>query len=1010
VRDSRREGNHLRSATAGLRTQSRGTSDASSELVARLGIGTQLLRVAVAAALLLFAFPVAAWTPKVVATDPLVRMPGTQPSDGVALEAPNKCLNCHDNYDPNIDIGTHWRGSMMGQAARDPIFWATFTVALQDSIWALGTPNAGDLCLRCHSPPGWLGGRSDPPNGSALAQDDFDGVTCDSCHRMVDPRFEQTFAGTREGSDWLGYWDETNLGTRPSSGEAQTTRLADRAVVAPLTFFNGNLLYSQTSFLPVSAGWLENGGGQLVVSPTADKRASFADTNEKHGRFYSRYHKSRYFCGSCHDVSNAVMANLAFAGTPPGNGSTVLPTEQQSASAYAHVERTFSEFMLSDHGLGGGAAGSGYFDPSAFTTSRPGNLIATCQDCHLPDRVGAGCNKPGTIVRPGGSVEHPKSGHPLHDLTGGNTLMPWILASSVSGSANYDSQNAALLNQGPAVLTANFVVGEGLDPAALLASVARATQTLQRTATVENLSYTPATGALAFRIRNHTGHKLISGYPEGRRMFVTVRGYTSGAVSYVLNPYDAAAGTLKGLPSASSPPLGTGEVHTDALVYEAKMASTLTGEAHTFHFALATGRAKDNRIPPRGFRIAEAAARLAEPVNNGLSAPSLFTSAEYAGGYDDVSLVVPASLGGVEVSVYYQSTSREYVEFLQSEINGTASTLGSPTPSGELAAYVAASDPFFAKLKAWGDVIWQLWSHNKNVPGAAPILMAQATWGSISNPCAQSGSDGTPCNDGTLCTINDQCASGVCAGSPVVCPTPDQCHTAGSCTPATGVCTDPAKANGTACSDGNACTTGDACQGGSCLAGVAVACSALDECHLAGVCNPADGACSNPAKPDGSPCSIGTCQAGACTATPDAGTGGNAGSAGTSSGGSAGNAGTSSGGSAGSAGNAGTSSGGSAGSAGTPSGGSSGTSGGTGGAITGGTSGAAGNSGGTPSGGAAGGTSTGGSMGTSGDESGCGCSTPGNRAFDVTALWLGCLALLGRRRLSSALRKRASPP
>ena len=41
------------------------------------------------------------------------------------------------------------------------------------------------------------------------------------------------------------------------------------------------------------------------------------------------------------------------------------------------------------------------------------------------------------------------------------------------------------------------------------------------------------------------------------------------------------------------------------------MASTHTGEDHTFHFALATSRAKDNRIPPKGFRIGEAAARLA---------------------------------------------------------------------------------------------------------------------------------------------------------------------------------------------------------------------------------------------------------------------------------------------------------------------------------------------------------------------------------------------------------------
>ena len=37
------------------------------------------------------------------------------------------------------------------------------------------------------------------------------------------------------------------------------------------------------------------------------------------------------------------------------------------------------------------------------------------------------------------------------------------------------------------------------------------------------------------------------------------------------------------------------------------------------------------------------------------------------------------------------------------------------------------TDPFFAQLKAWGDTLWQLWTHNMDVPGAAPILMTRAT-------------------------------------------------------------------------------------------------------------------------------------------------------------------------------------------------------------------------------------------------------------------------------------------
>jgi len=69
--------------------------------------------------------------------------------------------------------------------------------------------------------------------------------------------------------------------------------------------------------------------------------------------------------------------------------------------------------------------------------------------------------------------------------------------------------------------------------------------------------------------------------------------------------------------------VGPNEEYNDALVYEVHPKSDLTGELHgTFHFALATGRDKDNRIPPKGFRIAEAAARISVPVANGTDAPA----------------------------------------------------------------------------------------------------------------------------------------------------------------------------------------------------------------------------------------------------------------------------------------------------------------------------------------------------------------------------------------------------
>ncbi len=133
--------------------------------------------------------------------------------------------------------------------------------------------------------------------------------------------------------------------------------------------------------------------------------------------------------------------------------------------------------------------------------------------------------------------------------------------------------------------------------------------------------------------------------------------------------------------------------------------------------------------------------------------------------------------------------------------------------------------------------------------------------------------DGTSCSDGSMCTQTDTCQAGTCTGSnPVVCTPSDQCHTAGVCNPATGTCSNPNAPDGTSCSDGSMCTQTDTCQAGTCTGSNPVVCTPSDQCHVAGVCNPATGTCSNPNAPDGTGCNDGdlctqsdSCQAGTCT-------------------------------------------------------------------------------------------------------------------------------------------------
>ena len=86
----------------------------------------------------------------IVPTD--IEQPGTQPTEVGNLETPDKCDNCHGGYNTAVEPAFNWRGSMMANAGRDPIFWATLAIAEQDF------DGSGDLCIRCHSTGGLVRG------------------------------------------------------------------------------------------------------------------------------------------------------------------------------------------------------------------------------------------------------------------------------------------------------------------------------------------------------------------------------------------------------------------------------------------------------------------------------------------------------------------------------------------------------------------------------------------------------------------------------------------------------------------------------------------------------------------------------------------------------------------------------------------------------------------------------------------------------------------------------------
>jgi hypothetical protein len=486
--------------------------------------------------------------------------PGTQPFGAGAFQDNSACTGCHGGYDPAVEPGFNWKGSMMAQAMRDPLFKAALVIAEQDAS------SSGDLCLRCHTPFGWLSGRSNPTDGGQLITIDRDGVSCDFCHRMVDPVYQS--------------------GVSPSQDQTILAALLD----VPSSYANG----------------------QYVIDPELRRRGPFSDPVSPHPFLYSPIHRSGAFCGTCHDVSNPAFERTGPFDYTPG------PFDQEADSVNSQalfpVERTYSEWVHSSFP-------SGVYSPE-FAGNLADGVVRSCQDCHMRDVAGRGCNDPGASVRPD---------LPLHDMMGGNSWMPGIL---------------------------NQIFPSEVDPTALAAASSRAVSMLQKAALLDLVVTAEADSYRAgVTITNKSGHKLPTGYPEGRRMWLNLVAYDAADQPiYASGSYDPASGTL---------------THDDDLaIYEAELGispelAQVLGETSgvSFHFVLNDSIYKDTRIPPLGF------ANAAFATFGGLPVDPEHPGERYADGqnWDEPTYGLPSETRKVIATLYYQTTSKDYVTFLRDQ-------------------------------------------------------------------------------------------------------------------------------------------------------------------------------------------------------------------------------------------------------------------------------------------------------------------------------------------------------
>lgn len=510
--------------------------------------------------------------------DPDFFLPGTQPAHLIdPILDPASCQGCHTQ-----PIYGAWRGSMKSQAGRDPLFWAALHIANQD------VENAGDFCLRCHTPRGWFGGRSHPADGSALESTDLAaGVACETCHRMVDPE--------------------------PSGGDAAAIArdAAIRSAISPT--------------LP--AGHI--GSAMLILDPEDNRRGPFSISpapphpketwrTELLGQGGDPVIEARV-CGSCHNLDNPTLS------WNPVTGRYEPNEEDAAAPSFAKgelfpIERTFDEWLYSAY-----ATAEGVYAPQ-FAGARPDGIVRTCQDCHMPRTTG--------IAATGGVQRNCSTTGclPEHSFAGANTWAPQLL-----------QDPRWRLN----------AVGDALH---LNAAIESARSMLRRAATV-TVDFDPNATPKQARVHviNETGHKLPTGYPEGRRIWLNVRGYdAAGRLVFESCAYDPDNGILQQDPQCK--------------VYEAKLGidNGLT-VTESFHFIRNNTVLKDNRIPPRGYTVAAYDQPGLRPVGA--------TYADHQH-WDDTVYELPDEVASVVAVLYYQTASKEYIDFLRTQGGEDGAILG----------------------------------------------------------------------------------------------------------------------------------------------------------------------------------------------------------------------------------------------------------------------------------------------------------------------------------------------
>ncbi len=604
----------------------------------------------------------------------------------------SQCMGCHDagatglQFDMtqpnphgdnllNLSPYATWRTSPMGLGGRDPIFYAQLA-SETETFHPRASPTVQGVCLGCHGVAGQRqfeidrfakNGKCEPflreytsavpwpshnplaslaPYG-ALARD---GLTCASCHHM-------------------------RAGEGPTP--AVLSQPQNRCVKERQDFLN-----------PHNEGFAKTFTGSFLLGPPDELFGPFEDPHTKpmeHSLGVKPVHttaiRSSELCGTCHTVHLPVMT-----------GGKVI--------AHIYEQATYPEWAFSAYRTGD--------TPTGPLPLGAGSLAESCQSCHMPSKDAAGrpyrskiagiqehSNFPQAEYALGGQdVDLPvREGFARHTLVGLNVFLVKM--------AQQFTDVLGLRTQDP------MLVSSGLDPL-LFTEQAMLDQASHSTARIAISKLERRNGKLAatVSVASEVGHKLPSGVGF-RRAFVEFSVLDGGGNVLWASGRTNDAGMIvdgKGRPVDGElwwKDDCSARLHPDKLVYQPHYQIVQRQDQAQIYQELVTappkenprcgidapalppfttsflsicGRAKDNRILPRGFLPLADRTRIAlalgaqEDLAQDVEPYGVGDDPDYREGGGD-SLIYEVDLSevsgtpvSVQATLYYQATPPFYLQ------------------------------------------------------------------------------------------------------------------------------------------------------------------------------------------------------------------------------------------------------------------------------------------------------------------------------------------------------------